>query len=318
MGRVWWPRWTALVLVALTVGACQPGVPVPVVKPTLLPSPLAASPTPDPFSVPPDLPILSLVTASGERVPGTLGGWSWGGAAVLVEVQPEPGRFDPVDPGEPIVLEVTGALPHRLWLTLGQDSAYGPEVASTILTPASPTLSWDAALAPGTYVLVAQAIWPNGDDVSYSLGITVEGSADPGVPAPPALYLVVGDAEEVEGQVGTYCWTSDPDASGQAQGLCVDVFWPPPHEAFMPLPSGEIRLRFAHTPPATVTLSLYDAAGLASDRSAESVAEVAFEQFAEPVAWSPEAPPGDYVLVVQAWWPDRGNDAMYSFGVSLP
>jgi hypothetical protein len=122
--------------------------------------------------------------------------------------------------------------------------------------------------------------------------------------APPDLTLIV-DGEEFSAAQGSYCWG----------GLCADAAYPPVVETFVELPAdGQVTLAFDRPSPdsAFVGLELYD-----TFPDGELAASMRLESVPDTITWSPDVPAGDYVLSVSAQW-ERGNDASYDIGVTVP
>ncbi len=120
---------------------------------------------------------------------------------------------------------------------------------------------------------------------------------------PPDLTLTTDGGSHVA-VTGTYCWG----------GLCVDTVYPPVVETFVELAPGEpLELAFARPQPAYafMALDLYE-----TFPEADSAASQRLDPVTNPVIWSPDIPPGDYILLVSAQW--DGGDASYHMGVTIP
>lgn len=122
--------------------------------------------------------------------------------------------------------------------------------------------------------------------------------------SPPGLTLS-GNGEAISAGAGTYCWG----------GLCADGVYPPVIDTFVQLPGdGQVTLEFDGPKPDSVFLALdrYD-----TFPDADSAASTSLETVPGTITWTPNVPSGDYILSVTAQW-ERGNDAAYHLGVSMP
>ena len=134
--------------------------------------------------------------------------------------------------------------------------------------------------------------------------VSLTGCGILGGDTPPGLTLS-GDGEDITVGAGTYCWG----------GLCADGIYPPVVDTFVQLPAdGQVTLEFGRPKPDSLFLALdsYD-----TFPEADSAASTRLETVPDTISWTPDVPPGEYVLSVTARW-DRGNDAAYHLGVGVP
>ena len=124
---------------------------------------------------------------------------------------------------------------------------------------------------------------------------------------PPLVFLTVGDQIFLP-ERGSYCW---PESVGVA--ICVDAL-PPSIDRFFSLEGGPIRLSWDEPFPDSFTVRLLQPNGDSTDF------DDAFRD-ASVANWFPDAPAGDYILMVTAVWsglPDGGGgDASYFFGIRI-
>lgn len=129
---------------------------------------------------------------------------------------------------------------------------------------------------------------------------------------------LVGEVGSMEGYLGSYCWSEEPDTDGRAPGICMDIGIPE-FDEYAPLLSemarGFLVLQLETPYPDQVTLRLHQ------DLSEQPVhsEEVFQPKGSIEIHFLPSRDilPGDYVLSVFAYWQGRG-DAFYFFPISVP
>ena len=119
---------------------------------------------------------------------------------------------------------------------------------------------------------------------------------------PPLVYLV-RNGNLIDGFQSSYCW-----AQGIGGTICVDTV-EPYFEEIIRLPGDEpIRFQFDTPLPDEVTISISEELFGASILT-ESLPP------SEIIDWSPDVPPGDYIIDVHTSW--KQGDVTYWFSVSL-
>jgi hypothetical protein len=128
----------------------------------------------------------------------------------------------------------------------------------------------------------------------------------PDSPTPPAVWLTDINGARQQGQLGTYCWSSD------TAGICADYIWPPADFPIVTVAGGAaIHIEFDEPLPSRFTVTLWDRAGQGTlTDSGERLPEGSFYD------WPSGASPGEYLLVVQSFW-DAGGDSMVIFGLTI-
>ncbi len=140
--------------------------------------------------------------------------------------------------------------------------------------------------------------------VLIAVAVSLGGCGIIGGTAPPGLTLIV-DGEEITAGADTYCWG----------GQCADGVFPPVIDGFVELPAdGQVTLEFDRPKPDSVFvgLDLYD-----TYPDADRAATTRLESVPDTITWTPGVASGDYILSITAQW-ERGNDAAYHLGISMP
>jgi len=121
--------------------------------------------------------------------------------------------------------------------------------------------------------------------------------------ATPPIALLDGSCGEIQGALGTYCW------SHGGKGICSDAISPvPPTHRLVVLGSEELRLSWrTKSDPDDVVVALID------ERSEER-REIEAEK-TNPTSLLLDAEPGRYVLEVGTWIGE--GDAAYTFGIRV-
>ena len=122
------------------------------------------------------------------------------------------------------------------------------------------------------------------------------------VDSPPLVYLVT-DSGLVDGFQSSYCWDN-----GIRGTLCVDTIEPYFDETTRLSTGGLIRFLFDTPLPDEVTLSL----------SQELFGDIVISEtvpVTENMDWSPAVDAGEYILTVNARWPQ--GDVAYWFSILL-
>jgi hypothetical protein len=123
-----------------------------------------------------------------------------------------------------------------------------------------------------------------------------------GVDSPPLVYLVT-DSGLVDGFQSSYCWDN-----GIRGTLCVDTIEPYFDETTHLSTNDPIRFLLDTPLPDEVTLSL----------SRELFGDILISEtvsVTESIDWSPAVDAGEYILTVNANWPQ--GDVAYWFSISL-
>lgn len=119
---------------------------------------------------------------------------------------------------------------------------------------------------------------------------------------PPLVYLV-RNGVLIDGFQGSYCWDQ-----GVGGAICVDTV-EPYFDEIIRLPGDDpIRFQFDTPLPDEVTISISQelfGASIQTDSLPPS----------EIIDWSPNVPPGDYIIDVHTRW--KQGDVTYWFSVSL-
>lgn len=118
----------------------------------------------------------------------------------------------------------------------------------------------------------------------------------------PVYYLIDANGERIAGQIGSWCWAD----------ACVDLEAPPHPEVFALVVGGTITLALDPPVPEEMALSLRPAQGAGAQAAAEEIAPDSLE-----IAWTPDAPPGEYVLTAHGSYDGGASDLSYYFGVTL-
>ena len=120
--------------------------------------------------------------------------------------------------------------------------------------------------------------------------------------SPPLVYLV-RNGNLIDGFQSSYCWDQ-----GVGGTICVDTI-EPYFEEIIRLPSGApIRFQFDTPLPDDVTISISDELfgdSIQTDNLSPS----------EIIDWSPNVPPGDYIIDVHTSW--KQGEVTYWFSVYL-
>lgn len=133
---------------------------------------------------------------------------------------------------------------------------------------------------------------------------------------PPQIYLL-SDEGRMESFAHTYCWQAEADTPAdfdEATERCGETEMPSFEGApYTTVTRGEpFRLQMEEPLPERVTLALSPPDNIFAETSADdNTIETA------QLEWSPgEVPPGNYILVTLAYWPEAGG-AVYYFPVTL-
>jgi hypothetical protein len=286
-------------------------------------------PTQEPTSEDNTPPVFFVLDDSGRAIPGQIASWCWEGNCIEAVTAPIIDSYFATT--NPLILSMQQPSPNKLILALspasGDDLIYTDEIV-----PDGDSVEWATDVPGGDYTLTVTGQWNDGSDVIYHFGVNLPETDEPGsneltteptsnggddTPTPPVLTLILPSGEAIPATQGTYCW------SGDGAGLCVDMIWPPLHDTFTPIPlAAQFSFAFAENPPASVTINLYRAGDLYGSVDVDPIFEpldtVDVEVGADGAfSWRPQIEPGEYVIMVQAYWPDQGGDSMYSFAVGV-
>ncbi len=124
-----------------------------------------------------------------------------------------------------------------------------------------------------------------------------------GAPDSPPLVYLVEDGDLIDGFQSSYCWEQGIGAT-----LCVDTMEPYFDEIIALPADAPIRFQFDTPFPNEVTISISEEV-FGDSIVSESVSP------AEIVDWSPNVPPGEYVIDVHTGW--KQGDVTYWFGIVL-
>lgn len=217
-------------------------------------------------------------------------------------------------PDTPIRITLAGApIPDTVTLSLssyhGDDTVLATSPVYADLQPGD-TLEWQHNLPGEHYRLLLEARQANGETHTqvFAVEMLLPGAAEDFFPQPPPVFLQRADFGWLEGLRGGYCFPPGE------QGVCLLYEAPPYPDEFSLVPNGsDLHLLLGALPfPRAVDLYLY--ATTRDGAVAALQADVTGE--ALRLDWTPDVPPGDYVLQVRLSW-DETTDAEYYFGVSL-
>lgn len=144
-----------------------------------------------------------------------------------------------------------------------------------------------------------------------------QGEADPQELAePPQVYLLTEEGR-LSSFAENYCWQVEAEAPADfdaATERCGETEMPTFEGAtYTTVAGGEpFRLELEEPLPQRVTLALSPPDNVFAETSADE------NTIEEPILeWTPgDVPPGDYILIALAYWPDAGG-AVYYFPVTL-
>lgn len=134
--------------------------------------------------------------------------------------------------------------------------------------------------------------------------------------SPPSISMGWG-FDTTAAVLGSYCWSTEPDSKGLAQGVCEAVAVPKfdEHTPLLDVSGGGLLVLQLERPyPDRVTLRLYRDLSEQPIRS-EEIANPG--ERIETFLSARDIQPGDYILSVFTYWQGRG-DAIYYLAISVP
>ncbi len=135
-----------------------------------------------------------------------------------------------------------------------------------------------------------------------ALTATVVAGCGGNLDSPPLVYLV-RDGNLIDGFQSSYCWDG-----GMGGTLCVDTIEPYFDETTQLPTNAPVRFQFDTPLPDEVTISISE------ELFGETIQTESLPP-SEIIDWSPNLPPGDYIIDVHTSW--KQGDVTYWFSVSL-